>query len=331
MLGKLFGRGEGRSGGGAGEASVLAPRKGKHGVKTLRALGDPRVLAAVEAADARDWPALKAALGPFELGHDQAVLGQLAVLDGVQEWLVPAADEEGDKEHRATALLISGARHVTWGWEARTAARAADVTREQWQIFYERLRIADEQLLEAAELRPDWVTPWRHLLTSARGMSLDDSVKEARLAAGLRRDPLNADIHLEWISQLQPRWGGQPGEALEFARKAFAAAPDGHRLGCAVAMARVEQWVESDDGECLQDPRIRTELREAAERSVLHHAYVRRPGWHGDYNIFAMALSLAGSSIASNVFRELDGVYTEWPWTFMADPEKTYTRFRKTC
>ncbi|MEV5910185.1 hypothetical protein AB0M00_14900 [Streptomyces chartreusis] len=327
MFGKLFGRDAERP---AADSHVLPARKQKHGTYTLRALGDTRVLALVEAADARDWPAVKAALAPFDLGREQAVLGQLAVVDGVEEWIVGAADEDkGDKDLRATALLISGARHVSWGWEARTSARAVDVSREQWQTFYERLRIAEEHLLEAAELRPDWVTPWRHLLTSGRGMSLDDSVKEARLAAGLRRDPLNLDIHLEWVSHLQPRWGGEPGQAMEFAQKAFAAAPDGHRLGCVVAMARIEEWVESEDRDCLQQPRIRTELREAAERSILHHAYERRLGWQGDYNIFAMALSLAGSSKASNVFRELNGVITEWPWTFMAAPEKAYARFRK--
>ncbi|KUL45886.1 hypothetical protein [Streptomyces regalis] len=328
MLGRLFGRG---AEGPVADPHVLpVPRRKKHGVYTLRALGDARVLALVEAADAGDWEAVKVALAPFDLGREQAVLGQLAVLDGVEEWAVRAAEEDkGDKELRATALLISGARHVNWGWEARTSARAVDVSREQWQTFYERLRIAEEHLLEAAELRPDWVTPWRHLLTSGRGMSVDDSVQEARLAAGLRRDPLNLDVHLEWVSHLQPRWGGEPGQALEFAQKAFAGAPDGHRLGCVIAMARIEEWVESDDRDCLQQPRIRTELREAAERSILHHAYERRLGWQGDYNIFAMALSLAGSSKASNVFRELDGVITEWPWTFMADPEKAYARFRK--
>ncbi|MEV8433208.1 hypothetical protein [Streptomyces chartreusis] len=327
MFGKLFGRDAERP---AADPHVLPARKQKHGTYALRALGDTRVLALVEAADAGDWPAVKAALAPFDLGREQAVLGQLAVVDGVEEWIVRAAEEDkGDKELRATALLISGARHVSWGWDARTSARAVDVSREQWQTFYERLRIAEEHLLEAAELRPDWVTPWRHLLTSGRGMSLDDSVQEARLAAGLRRDPLNLDLHLEWVSHLQPRWGGEPGQALEFAQKAFAAAPDGHRLGCVIAMARIEEWVESDDRDCLQQPRIRTELREAAERSILHHAYERRLGWQGDYNIFAMALSLAGSSKASNVFRELTGVITEWPWTFMAEPEKAYARFRK--
>ncbi|MFI8949600.1 hypothetical protein ACIGO6_24120 [Streptomyces sp. NPDC053750] len=325
MFGKMFGRGGERPA--ADPHALAAPRRQRNGTYPLRALGDVRVLALVEAADAGDWEAVKTALAPFDLGRDHQVLGELVDLDGVQDWIGRAVEE--DKEHRATALLISGARHIVWGWEARTAARAVDVTQAQWRVFHERLEIAEEQLLEAAELRPDWITPWRQLLTSARGMSLGSSVAETRRDAALRRDPLDLATHVEWLSQLQPRWGGEPGQALEFARKAFAAAPDGHRLGCVIAMAYIEEWVESDDSDCLQQPRIRTELREAAERSILHHAYERRLGWQGDYNMFAMALSLAGSSTASNVFRELDGAFTEWPWTFMADPQKAYARFRK--
>ncbi|GLW45431.1 hypothetical protein Stsp02_10930 [Streptomyces sp. NBRC 14336] len=325
MFGSLFGRGGERTDG--DPHALPAPRRRKNGVYELTALGDTRVLALIEAARAGDWAAVKAALDPFDPGRDHAVIGQLADLDGVQDWIVRAVEE--DKEHRATALLISGVRHVHWGWEARTAERAVNVSREQWQTFYERLRIAEEHLLEAAELRPQWITPWHHLLTSARGMSLDSAVAEARRDAALRRDPLDLETHLEWLSQLQPRWGGEPGEALRFAREAYAAAPDGHRLGCVLAMAYIEEWVESDDKNCLQQPRIRTELRQAAERSILHHAYERRLGWQGDYNMFAMALSLAGSSTASNVFRELEGAYTEWPWTYMSDPQKVYARFRK--
>ncbi|MDN3289059.1 hypothetical protein QWL27_25350 [Streptomyces thermocarboxydus] len=324
MFGKLFGRGEERPG--ADPYALPAPRRG-NGVHPLRALGDRRVLALVEAADAGDWEGVKEALASFDAGRDHQVLGQLTDIDGLQDWIGRAV--EGDEEHRALALLISGARHIKWGWEARTAARAVDVSEEQWRVFHERLRIAERQLFEAAELRPEWITPWRQLLTSARGMSLGPTVAETRRDAALRRDPLDLEVHLEWVSQLQPRWGGEPGEALEFARAAFAAAPDGHRLGCAVAMAYIEEWVESDDGACLQQPRIRAELRQAAERSVLHHAYERRLGWQGDYNIFAMALSLAGSSTASNVFRELEGAYTEWPWTYMSEPQKAYARFRK--
>ncbi|MFE5813830.1 hypothetical protein ACFQ6S_10555 [Streptomyces sp. NPDC056479] len=326
MFGKLFGRGEERPA--ADPHALPVPRRQRNGMYTLRALGDARVLALVEAAEAGDWEAVKTALGPFDLGRDHLVLAELADLDGVQDWIGRAVEE--DKEHRATALLISGTRHISWGWEARTAARAVDVTQEQWRVFHERLGIAEEQLLEAAELRPDWITPWRRLLTSGRGMSLGSAVNETRLAAALRRDPLDLESRIEWVSQLQPRWGGEPGQALTFAREAFAGAPEGHRLGCVIAMAHIEEWVESDRKDHLDTPRTQEELRDAARRSILHPAYDRRPGWQADFNMFAMALALSSESIvAPRVFHELDGAYTSWPWEYMARPEKMYAHFRR--
>ncbi|MFJ9350789.1 hypothetical protein [Streptomyces sp. NPDC101237] len=328
MFGKLFGRGGEKPA--ADPHALPAPRRTRNGTYPLHALGDTRVLALVEAAGAADWAAVKAALTPFDLGRDDQVLGQLADLDGVQDWIGRAVEE--DKEHRATALLISGARHVSWGWEARTRASAADVTREQWRVFQERLAVAEEQLLEAAELRPEWVTPWRRLLTSGRGISLGRSVNEVRLDAALRRDPLDLETHIEWVSYLQPRWSGAPGEALAFARAAFAEAPDGHRLGCVLAVAHIEDWVESDRDDCLVTPEIQDELLEAAERSVLHPDYERRPGWQQDFNAFAMALSLASERIAlPTVFRELGGALTEWPWRYTAEPEKLYARARRSA
>ncbi|MYY82561.1 MULTISPECIES: hypothetical protein [unclassified Streptomyces] len=322
MLSKLFGRG-GERPEAADPHALPAPRKRKNGTYTLRALGDTRVLALVEAADSGDWDAVKAALGPFDLGRDHAVLDELADVDGLEEWIGRAVQD--DKEHRATALLISGARHIIWGWEARTTARAAHVTREQWQIFYERLRIAEEQLLEAAELRPEWVTPWRRLLTSGRGMSVGADVSVTRFHAALRRVPLDLEAHLEWLSQLQPRWAGEPGQALAFARDALAHTPQGHRLGCVIAMAHIEEWVESDRGDCLETPYIQAELRKAADHSILHPAYVRCLGWQQDFHIFAMALSLADERhTVRRVLQALDGAYTSWPWKYFSEPEKQF-------
>lgn len=326
MWGKLFGRDAETAA--ADPHALPVPRRGKYGVHTLRALGDVRVLALVEAADAGDWEAVKAALAPFDPGRDHKVLAELAELDGVQDWIGRAVEE--DKEHRATALVISGTRHISWGWEARTSALAVNVSQEQWRVFRERLLIGEEHLLEAAELRPEWITPWRRLLTSARGMSLAAGVKEARLDAALRRDPLDLETHVEWVSQLQPRWGGEPGEALAFAREALGRTPQGHRLGCVIAMAHIEDWVESERGDCLETPAIQAELRNAADHSILHPAYAWHPGWQQDFNMFAMALSLAGERhTIRRVFRTLDGAYTSWPWTYFSEPEKQFARHHR--
>jgi hypothetical protein len=82
--------------------------------------------------------------------------------------------------------------------------------------------------------------------------------------------------------------------------------------------------------DCLDTPQIQAELRDAAKRSILHAGYQRRPGWQEDFNIFAMALSLAAESIVCpRVFHELDGAYTSWPWKYMARPERMYARFRR--
>jgi hypothetical protein len=90
--------------------------------------------------------------------------------------------------------------------------------------------------------------------------------------------------------------------------------------------------VESDSKDCLDKPGIQAELRDAANHSILHPAYERRPGWQQDFNMFAMALALSAESIAApRVFHELGGAYTPWPWQYMAQPEKAYARFRRTA
>ncbi|MEV8456856.1 hypothetical protein AB0467_22525 [Streptomyces sp. NPDC052095] len=323
MLGRLFGRGG--AGAEADPYALPVPFRKRASVYELRALGDRRVLALVEAAGAGDWAAVKEALAPFDLGRDHAVLGQLADVAGVEEWIGRAVQEDG--EHRAAALLISGARQIIWGWEARTSARATDVSRDQWRVFHERLGLGEARLLEAAELRPEWITPWRQLLTSGRGMSLGPVVNRTRLDAALRRDPLDLDVHLAWISQLQPRWGGEPGQALAFAREVFARAPHGSRLGCAIAMAHIEEAVEAGRADAIENPEIRAELSTAAERSILHPDHVRIPGWQYDFNTFAMALSMAGEwRTARRVYQVLDGACTTWPWEYFGNPRRQYAR-----
>lgn len=43
------------------------------------------------------------------------------------------------------------------------------------------------------------------------GAVLGEDVNRARFDAALRRDPLDLEVHIDWVSQLQPRWGGEPG------------------------------------------------------------------------------------------------------------------------
>ncbi|MBV2156526.1 hypothetical protein RZ50_027225 [Kitasatospora sp. SUK 42] len=288
-------------------------------------------------AGAGDWAALRPALAAAADGADGAELtwlaGAIADVPGVEQWTARAlADAPGD----ALPLLLSGARHVTWAWEARTGARAKHVTEDQWKLFHERLEVAEEQLLEAAEREPGWLAPWYFLQISARGASLGPEVATARFEAAVRRTPGHPGSHRQRLQQLCAKWGGSHDEMHEFARSAMLAAPEGSPLGELVVLAHLERWLDLPDGEdhaYLSSPTVLAELQEAAFRSVLHPDFVPARGWQASFNAFAMAFSLADQrKTARLLFDALDGFVTESPWHYLSgDPVKVFRAHRDRC
>ncbi|WP_263107120.1 hypothetical protein [Kitasatospora sp. DSM 101779] len=315
ILGRLLGR---RSGGG-GAGPAVDPAYGDEGLRGLHAR-----------AAAGDWPAVRAGLDAVEDEADRTwLIAQLAETAGSETWLAAAVAAEPDD---ALPLLLAGARQVSWAWEARTGARAQHVSREQWQVFGERLEKAEEQLYAVAEREPGWLAPWYFLQISARGASLGPDVARYRFEAALRRRPDHLGSHRQRLQQLCRKWGGSHEEMHDFARTAMLAAPEGSPLGELVALAHVEHWLDLDSGDdraYITRQAVRDQLHEAAERSVLHQAHVRGRGWRSAYNTFAMAFSLAGQPAAANLlFREIGDTVTEFPWAYLnADPVEAF----RTC
>ncbi|MBV6701525.1 hypothetical protein KV557_31185 [Kitasatospora aureofaciens] len=281
-----------------------------------------------------DWSSLRPALAAVEDEADLTwILGALADVDGVEEWTAKAVAERPDD---TLPLLLSGARHITWAWEARTGARAKHVTEEQWRLFHERLDIAEEQLLEAAEREPARLAPWYFLQISARGASLDPEAATCRFEAALRRAPGHPASHRQRLQQLCAKWGGSHDEMHDFARSSMLAAPEGSQLGELVALAHLERWLDLPDGEdhaYLTSPTVLAELQEAAFRSVLHPGFTQVRGWQGAFNTFAMAFSLADQrKTAHLLFDALDGLVTESPWHYLAgDPVENFRAHRDRC
>ncbi|MGW4897979.1 hypothetical protein ACWEQL_37875 [Kitasatospora sp. NPDC004240] len=333
-----------RSGGGTAEGS----RTGRWGFGLGRredasasaapvidpALGDPGLAALLAHAEALDWEALREGLAAVT---DEAeltwVLDRLKEVAGIEKWIPKAVAAEPDSD---LPLLLSGARHVAWAWEARTGARAKYVTDEQWETFYERLRIAEEHLYEAAERAPGRLAPWYFLQISARGASHSAEVSRYRFEAALRRHPGDPASHRQRLQQLAAKWGGSHEEMHAFAREAMLAAPEGSPLGELVALAHIEHWLSLDDGPddaYMADPEVAARLHEAANRSILHPAHRRERGWQAAYNSFALAFSLAGEKAAAHaLFETLDGAATEFPWYYVAsDAAEGYRRHRDSC
>ncbi|MFF2541692.1 hypothetical protein ACFVUY_03930 [Kitasatospora sp. NPDC058063] len=322
-----FGFGFGRRGAGsAAPAGAAEPRLDP-------AYGDESVRLALRQAADGDWAALRPALAAAE-GEDLTFLvGAIADVPRVEQWTSRALADTPDD---TLLLLLSGARHIDWGWEARTGARAKDVTEERWKVFHERLEVAEEQLLEVAEREPSWHAPWRFLQTSALGASLGPEVATSRFEAAVRRAPGNSASHWVRLQQLSAKWGGSHEEMHEFARSVMLAAPEGSRLGELVAVAHLEHWLalpDGEDGAYLTSPAVVAGLQEAAFRSVLHPAFVPARGWQGAFNTFAMAFSLADQpKTARLLFEALDGFVTESPWHYLSgNPVKAFRAHRDRC
>jgi hypothetical protein len=283
-----------------------------------------------EAAQAADWTAVREELAAVPDGEDLTrCVAHVSDVAGVEEWIAKAVESEPES---ALARLVAGARGVTWAWEARTGARAEDVSRERFEVFFERLGVAEEHLYEAAEREPEWVAPWYFLLITGRGLQVDPEPARLRFEAAVRRCPGHPGVHRQRLQQVCRKWGGSHEEMHAFARESMLRAPEGSGLGELVAIAHIEHWLDLDEGEDMahiRSPRVIAELHEAADRSVRHPAHVRTRGWTHPFNAFAMAFALAGEKqAAAGMFQALQGRVTEFPWYYLdSDPVRAYRKW----
>ncbi|WP_329137933.1 hypothetical protein OG552_29100 [Streptomyces sp. NBC_01476] len=299
--------------------------------------GDPRLAALRETAQgatAGQWPLLREQLDLAVDGEDLTWLVEgLAAIDGVESWIgeVVAAQPES-----ALPLLVSGARHIEWAWQARTRKMAKYVSEEQFEVFHSRLRLAEDQLYEVAEREPGWVAPWYFLQIAGRGLQVGTRAAAGRFEAAVRRSPGHLASHRQQLQQVCDKWGGSHEQMHRFARESVLAAPAGGPLGELVAIAHLEQWLDDGAGGSayMRSSAVILQLYEAAELSVHHPQYVRHRDWTRGFNTFALAFALAGESEAArDLFRVLDGSVTQFPWMYLdgQDPTVPFREWRSRC
>ncbi|MER5206106.1 hypothetical protein [Streptomyces sp. NPDC002825] len=294
--------------------------------------GDPDVRRVREAAVAADWATVREVLEarPESEGRTE-LLWAVGDTAGVEGWITGVLEAEPGA---ALPRLVAGIRHLSWGWEARTGARAEDVTRAQFELFHARLRTAEEWLYEAAEREPLWASPWYGLQVTGRGLEVGQVVARRRFEATIRRDPQHLEAHQQQLQQLCDKWGGSHEEMHAFARASAFGAPGGTLLGQLVAVAHIEEWLSlasGADAAYMRRPEVTQSLREAAEHSYRHPDFVRRGAWLQVLNTFAMAFSLAGErDAARECFRATEGRVTEFPWYYLdgSDPAAAYSKLR---
>ncbi|MFE1579609.1 hypothetical protein [Streptomyces fradiae] len=305
---------------------------GRPGARLEKDSGDPDVARMRAAAAAADWPAVRDLLEARPESEDRTgLLWAVGETAGVERWITDVLTAEPES---ALARTVAGIRYVSWGWEARTAARAKDVSRSQFEVFHSRLRQAEEWLYEAAELEPDWTSPWYVLQITGRGLEVGQVTARRRFEATVRRHPYHLGAHTQQLQQICEKWGGSHEEMHAFARESVFKAPGGTPLGRLVPDAHIEEWLSLDSGPdaaYMRRPEVAQSLRQAADHSYRHPDFVHEGPWLGLLNSFAMAFSLAGDRTgARECFQATQGRVTESPWDYLnaSDPVAAYRKHR---
>lgn len=305
---------------------------GRPGARLEKDSGDPDVARVREAAVAADWACVRDLLQARPESRDRTgLLWAIGDTAGVERWI---GDVLRTEPASALALTVAGIRYVSWGWEARTSARAKDVSREQFEVFHSRLRQAEEWLYGAAELEPGWTSPWYVLQVTGRGLQVGQVMARRRFEATVRRDPYHLGAHTQLLQQICKKWGGSHEEMHAFARDSVLKAPGGTPLGRLVPDAHIEEWLSLDSGPdaaYMRRPEVAESLRQAADHSFRHPDFVPEGSWLGLLNSFAMAFSLAGDrASARECFQATQGRVTESPWDYLngSDPVAAYRKHR---
>ncbi|MEU1086291.1 hypothetical protein ACFYPN_23870 [Streptomyces sp. NPDC005576] len=311
---------------------ALGKQVGRPAARLQKDSGDPEVPRIRAAAAAADWNTVRGILEARPESEDRTeLLRAVGETARVEQWITGAAEAEPES---ALPRVVAGMRHLHWGWEARTQARATHVSREQFEVFHDRLRTAERWLYEAAELEPRWTSPWYGLQTTGRGLQVGPALARRRFEATVRRDPYHVGAHTQQLQQVCDKWGGSHEEMHAFAHASVFGAPAGTLLGRLIPEAHIEQWLSLDPGEdaaYVRRPDVAQSLHEAAEHSYRHPDFVRRGSWNGLLNLFAMAFSLAGDrDAARECFRATEGRVSEFPWNYVdhRDPVAAYRKHR---
>ncbi|WP_285705029.1 hypothetical protein [Microtetraspora sp. NBRC 16547] len=223
----------------------------------------------------------------------------------------------------AVPLLVKGLCGMRW------ALQAAEPSGGGFRYF-RRLEAAEDCFTAVLTRDPDNSAAWSYLVGTSFRRELPLAETRRRFAEVVARHPLHLHAHDEMLRGLSARWGGNEEEMFDFARATVATSPPGSPLGRLVASAHLERWFwEGMPDGYLNRPDVLAELHAAADRSVRHPAYRRRPGWPITDNLFAYVFVMAGDyTAARELFGMIGDLVTGYPWYRHGDPIAVFDQMR---
>lgn len=132
------------------------------------------------------------------------------VLGFFQEWQTAFPESP-------TPLTLRGDLEIILAWESRGGGWASEVTEEGWEGFRRHLGLAETHLTKATELEIQDPQTYARLITVVMGRSGPRELTMELHERGFALDPDFLSLCAAITMQLLPRWGGQPGELVDFA------------------------------------------------------------------------------------------------------------------
>ncbi|WP_092382056.1 tetratricopeptide repeat protein [Micromonospora phaseoli] len=290
----------------------------------------PQVAAARGALAAGDWPALRALVEEQDAHGRTVLVGEVGDVPDAEAFLRKVLAEQPE-DPVAGAML--GAHLIRAGWRIRSAARAQDVSRDQFVAFFDHLRRAEQVLIDVTARHPEDAAAWTQRVTSARGLQLGQAEARRRYDRLAAHHPHHLPAQSSLLQQFCPKWSGTWEKTHALARECTEAAPPGAPNAVLVVEAHLEQALDHGNlpaaGQFLRGPRVRAEIHQAAQRSIWHPDYRNGWGWVWVRSTFAFAFCLMEEwTPAAQQFAALGDLGDESMFGYLGDAVAKFQKFR---
>jgi hypothetical protein len=176
-----------------------------------------------EAARAGDWRPVSNFFGHLaDEGDRNFAAGVMTEVAGVERLLTEVASR--DDSHTLPQVLLA-ARHISMGGQARTGLRARHASRNQFAVFHDHLRRAEQLLIEVVAREPANAMAWALRVTTAMGLELGQSEARRRYDRLAASYPHHFSGQARLLQQLCPKWSGSWDAMHRFSRECLLAAP----------------------------------------------------------------------------------------------------------
>jgi hypothetical protein len=220
--------------------------------------------------------------------------------------------------HSLTARIATAQAWQCFGWKARGAGWANEVTEEGWKLLRERVEKA-YKLVKEKPLAPLSDCPGRYhiLLTIARLQGWNREKYDALFQEAVSFEPGYHVYYMEKAWHVTPRWGGAKGEWQEFAEEAVKLMPKSEGMGIYTRILRM-LW-GSNEFKDFSDPSVSWEKMKQGfldmERGYPNSLY--------NLNYFCMFACIAKDrETARTLFKKIGNTPYAWVWKGRSNFEK---------